>query len=128
MRKAGVARGIPPPLELLCLSALWSLGQGSVKDVRQRVAPSRALAYTTVMTVLDRLSRRGIVTRRKTGRAFVYAPAVSRDDMRRLALQEFLDSYFESSPDQLLRFLQSPQPQNSSPAALTASGLDPSLL
>jgi predicted transcriptional regulator len=129
MRKAGVARGIPPPLELLCLSALWSLGQGSVKDVRQRVAPSRALAYTTVMTVLERLSRRGIVSRRKTGRAFVYAPAVSRDDMRRLALKEFLDSYFESSPDQLLRFLQSgPQSQNPPPAALTASGLDPSLL
>ena len=105
MRKA-VQRDIPPPLELVCLNALWSLEQGTVKDVLRLVAPNRPLAYTTVMTVLDRLVHRGTVTRRKAGRAFVYAPAVSRDAMRRLALQEFLDSYFESSRDQLLRFLQ----------------------
>jgi penicillinase repressor len=73
MRKAA-SRAIPPPLELLCLNALWSRGEGSVKEVRELVAPSRALAYTTVMTVLERLARRGIVTRRKAGRAFVYAP------------------------------------------------------
>jgi BlaI family transcriptional regulator, penicillinase repressor len=105
MRKAAT-RDIPPPLELLCLSALWSLGQGSVKEVREFVTPNRALAYTTVMTILDRLARRGVVTRRKSGRAFVYVPSVSRDAMRRLALKEFLDSYFESSQDQLLQFLQ----------------------
>jgi len=125
MRKAAT-RDIPPPLELLCLNALWSLGHGSVKDVRQSVAPSRPLAYTTVMTVLDRLARRGIVTRSKAGRAFVYAPAVSRDAMRRLALKEFLDSYFESSQHQLLQFLQGESRRE--PAALAANGLDPVLL
>lgn len=128
MRKAAT-RAIPPPLELLCLNALWSLGQGSVKGVRELVAPSRPLAYTTVMTVLDRLARRGIVTRRKTGRAFVYAPAVSRDAMRRLALQEFLDSYFESSQHQLLQFLRGElRAEAAAPAAMAADGLDPALL
>src|SRR5689334_13466225 len=105
MRRAAT-RDIPPPLELMCLNALWKLGQGSVKDVREVVLPTRQLAYTTVMTVLDRLSRRNIVTRRKLGRAFVYAPAVSRDAMRRLALKEFLDLYFESSEDRLIEFLR----------------------
>ena len=128
MRKAS-ARAIPPPLELICLNALWSLGQGSVKEVRALVTTSRPLAYTTVMTVLDRLARRAIVTRRKRGRAFVYAPAVSRDAMRRLALQEFLDSYFESSQDRLLQFLQGePAAESAAPAALAANGLDPVLL
>ena len=125
MRKAAT-RAVPPPLELLCLNALWSLGQGSVKDVRQLVTASRPLAYTTVMTVLERLARRGIVTRRKAGRAFVYSPAVLRDAMRRLALKEFLDSYFESSQDQLLQFLEGEPPAAS--AALTTNGLDPALL
>ena len=111
---------------MLCLNALWSLGQGSVKEVRELVTHSRPLAYTTVMTVLDRLARRGIVTRRKTGRAFVYAPAVSRDAMRRLALQEFLDSYFESSEHQLQQFLQSES--RGQPTAQAANGLDPALL
>ena len=109
MRKAAT-RDIPPPLELLCLNALWSLGRGSVKEVRELVTPNRTLAYTTVMTILDRLARRGVVTRRKSGRAFVYEPSVSRDAMRRLALKEFLDSYFESSQDQLLQFLQGRAP------------------
>jgi len=125
MRKAGAARDIPPPLELLCLNALWPLGEASVKDVQQSVAGARALAYTTVMTLLERLVRRGLVKRRKVGRAFLYEPAVSRDAMRRLALQEFLDSYFDCSPEQLLRFLQS-EPRA---VSLTASnGLDPVLL
>jgi predicted transcriptional regulator len=128
MRKAAT-RAIPPPLELLCLNALWSLGQGSVKGVRELLAPHRALAYTTVMTVLDRLARRGIVTRRKAGRAFLYAPAVSRDAMRRLALQEFLDSYFESSRHELLRFLEGESAMgNAAPAAHSGNGLDPALL
>lgn len=132
MRKAST-RSIPPPLELLCLNALWSLERGSVKDVRELVAPRHPMAYTTVMTVLDRLARRGIVTRNKAGRAFRYTPAISRDAMRRLALQEFLDSYFESSQYQLLEFLQveSRVPEASSPAAppmLVAGGLDPALL
>lgn len=125
MRKTA-PRDIPPPLELLCLNALWSLEQGAVKDVRQLVAPNRPLAYTTVMTVLDRLVRRGVVTRRKAGRAFIYAPAVSRNDMRRLALQEFLDSYFESSRDQLLQFLQG-EPRVEA-RVHAANGLDPALL
>jgi predicted transcriptional regulator len=129
MRKARAARDIPPPLELACLTALWGLGQGSVKHVRQAVAESHPLAYTTVMTVLDRLARRGLITRTKAGRAFVYAPAVSRDRLRRLALQEFLDSYFESSREELLRFLQGEPRVIPQVATLSLSNaLDPALL
>jgi BlaI family transcriptional regulator, penicillinase repressor len=130
MRKARAARDIPPPLELACLTALWALGQGSVKDVRRAVAANHPLAYTTVMTVLDRLARRGLITRTKASRAFVYAPTVSRDTLRRLALREFLDSYFESSQDQLLRFLQG-EPSvipPLSPLSLLSNVLDPALL
>jgi len=124
MRKPGPARETPPPLELLCLRALWSLERASVKDVREAVMPTRPLAYTTVMTVLDRLVRRGMITRQKSGRAFLYSPAVSRDAMRRLALKDFVDAYFEGSQDELLQFLQG-QPR----AGLPATGsLDPVLL
>ena len=77
------AREIPPPLELECLKVLWTLGEGNVKDVRQALTGSRPLAYTTVMTVLDRLTRKGGVARRKVGRAFVYVPVLSRGVLRR---------------------------------------------
>jgi BlaI family penicillinase repressor len=106
MRKPGPPRDVPPPLEMLCLKALWSLGEGSVSAVRGLVAESKPLAYTTVMTVLDRLARRNMVTRRKAGRAFVYAPRMSQDAMRRLALKEFVDTFFAGSQEKLAEFLR----------------------
>jgi predicted transcriptional regulator len=99
------AREIPPPLELLCLKALWSLRQGNVKDVQRIVNQTRPLAYTTIMTVLERLLKKGKLERRKAGRAFVYSPTADREEMRKVAVRELLDSFFDSSEDELLRFL-----------------------
>src|SRR5580693_5202716 len=100
------AREVPPPLELLCLRALWALGEGNVKAVQQVVAESRPLAYTTIMTVLDRLVRKGMLARRKVGRSFCYVPQATRDAARRAALRELLDGYFDGSEEELKQFLQ----------------------
>ena len=100
------ARDVPPPLELLCLRALWTLREGNVKEVQALVAQSRPLAYTTIMTVLERLVRKGRLRRRKAGRAFVYSPEASRDAMRRAAIRELVDGFFDGSEDELIRFLR----------------------
>jgi BlaI family penicillinase repressor len=124
MARAAVQRQLPPPLELVCLKALWSLGEGSVSDVRRVVSLSKPLAYTTVMTLLDRLARKNIVTRRKAGRAFVYAPQVSQDSVRRMAFREFLESYFDGSADGLIEFLgeaQADQAQGGRPVSRSAT-------
>jgi predicted transcriptional regulator len=99
------ARDVPPPLELLCLKALWTLQEGNVKAVQQIVAERRPLAYTTIMTVLERLLRKGKLQRRKVGRSFVYVPTASREEMRRVAVRELLEGFFDGSEEQLLRFL-----------------------
>lgn len=111
-------RDVLPPLELLCLRALWSLQEGNVKDVQQIVARARPLAYTTIMTVLDRLVRKGKITRRKVGRAFMYSPQASRDSMRRAAIRELLEGFFDGSEEQLMMFLRKPE---ASVAAVAAS-------
>ena len=98
-------RAVPPPLELLCLNALWSLEKGNVKEVQQFVARTRPLAYTTIMTVLERLVRKGLLARKKVGRAFVYIPQTARDTMRRTALRELLEGFFDGSQQELARFL-----------------------
>ena len=115
------AREVPPPLELLCLRALWSLGEGNVKAVRQIVAQSRPLAYTTIMTVLDRLVRKGMLARRKVGRSFAYAPQATRDAARHAALRELLDGYFDGSEEELIVFLQK-RPEE--PATVTVRAAD----
>ena len=102
---ANGARDIPPPLELECLRALWTLGEGNVKDVRHAIAANRSLAYTTVMTVLDRLARKGGVARRKVGRSFVYAPVLSRESLRRLAIRDLVERFFDGSEDSLIAYL-----------------------
>jgi BlaI family penicillinase repressor len=117
-------RDVLPPLELLCLKALWSLNEGNVKDVQQIVAQSRPLAYTTIMTVLDRLVRKGKITRRKVGRAFVYYPQASRDSMRRAAIRELLEGFFDGSAEQLVMFLrEAPLPIVAIPLGPPVSGL-----
>jgi predicted transcriptional regulator len=119
MTRAAVPRQLPPPLELVCLKVLWSLGEGSVNDVRRVISLNKPLAYTTVMTLLDRLARKSIVTRRKVGRAFLYSPQVSQDSVRRMAFQEFLESYFDGSAVGLIEFLG--DAQAGPPAARSAT-------
>lgn len=99
-------RELPPPLEMACLNALWELGEGNVEEVRVCVSRARPLAYTTVLTLLDRLSRRGAVSRRKEGRGFRYQPSIDRDKLRRLALNQFLDHHFGGSEKSLRIFLE----------------------
>jgi predicted transcriptional regulator len=95
---------------MMCLNALWEIGEGNVEDVRKVVSQSRALAYTTVLTLLDRLARRGAVSRRKEGRGFRYQPTVARDKLRRMALRQFLEYHFEGSETKLRFFLEQPVP------------------
>ncbi len=132
MRRPAPPREIPPPLELECLKALWRSGEASVRDVRGLLLENRRLAYTTVMTVLDRLVRRGHAGRRKQGRAFVYYPVADRNRLRGLALRQFLDSFFDGSEEALLAYLQNgtappPARQQSEPSQLEEP-LDAALL
>ena len=95
-----------PELELEVMKILWSLEEGVVGDVQEQLRPTRPLAYTTVMTVLDRLTRKRAVTRRKRGRGYVYRPALSREVARELALERLLNDYFSDSPEHLLAYVR----------------------
>jgi predicted transcriptional regulator len=114
-------RSVPPPLELLCLKALWTLEEGNVSDVRREVATVRPLAYTTIMTVLERLVRKGKAARRKTGRAYSYTATTSRESLRHVAVEELLDGFFDGSREELRRYLSQPEPM----AAAAAAGASP---
>ena len=65
-------------LEITVMEILWTRGESNVHDVAQKL--HRPLAYTTVMTTLDRLYKKGLLTRRKSERAFLYSPVLSRNE------------------------------------------------
>ncbi len=76
------------PLETKVLDVLW--GSGRALSVRHVLATFPELAYTTVMTTLDRLYRKGVLIRRRRGRAFLYEPRCSREQMlNELASNQF---------------------------------------
>ncbi len=70
-------------LEGPVLEALWSGGELSTPVVHERIGKPRGLAYTTILTVLQRLHRKGLAGRREEGRAHVYYAAVSREEFSR---------------------------------------------
>ena len=118
---------IPPPLELQCLKALWRLERGSVQQVRESMSGTRPLAYTTVMTLLDRLNKRGVVERHKHGRRFLYSPAVSREAVRRQAVDGLIADLFDGAAGDLMDFLVVERREQHKPD-LRAGALDATLL
>jgi predicted transcriptional regulator len=69
-------------LEREVMTQLWEAGEPlTVRNVYERLSAERDLAYTTVMTVLDRLAKKGVVTQERADRAFRYQPAQSREEM-----------------------------------------------
>jgi predicted transcriptional regulator len=81
------------------------------------MAADRNLAYTTVMTVLDRLARKGGVARRKVGRSFVYAPVLRREELRRLAIRDLVDRFFDGSEDALIAYLRNGDASAAAPSS-----------
>ena len=68
-------------LEARVMNVVWTRGESSVRDVCEEI--ERPLAYTTVMTTLERLFKKGLLIRCKSGRAFLYSPAMDRDEWER---------------------------------------------
>ncbi len=95
------------PLELECLSVLWPMGEGTVRDIHRALAASRPRAYTTVMTIMDRLDQKGIVARRKVGRAFRYQARLSAEEARLKAVEKIVEGFFDGSPAALAAHLSS---------------------
>src|SRR5215472_1433853 len=75
-------------LETTVMEILWQHGASNVRDVSQRLA--RPLAYTTVMTTLDRLFKKGLLDRQKQDRAFIYVPRYSRRQWEQKRAGDFM--------------------------------------
>lgn len=80
-------------LESVVMDVLWRAdGPRSVREVLTELTADRRLAYTTVMTVLDNLHRKGWVSRQRNGRAYLYRPTATREEAAARVLRELLAS------------------------------------
>lgn len=98
------------PLETEILQIVWELGCATVKDVHDRILadPDRELAYTSVTTVLRRLTQKGWLTCEKDERAFTWKPLISREQAQVLKAHEQLNQFLAvGNPDVVAAFADS---------------------
>lgn len=82
------------PLEQRLLEEIWTRGHATVRELLQHA--NLHIAYTTVMTTLDRLYKKRLLTRVAEGRAFRYSPAITQEEMQRAAAGRAIRQLLES--------------------------------
>ena len=89
-------------VELEFMTKLWELGQGTVRDVQDALAPARKLAYTSAATILRILEQKEFVTSAKDGKTFVYTPTLSKDTYQSRSLRNLSEKLFDNTPAALV--------------------------
>ncbi len=106
--------------ELRIMEVLWKKGSATVAEVTTALPPPPA-AYNTVLTMLRILERKGHVKHEEVGRAFVYRPAIARDDAAQSAVGDLLQRFFRNNPGELaLRLIEHERPSAKELARLRA--------
>ncbi len=100
----GLVLGLAP-LERDCMNMLWPAGEASVRDIRDALAAIRPRAYTTIMTIMDRLAHKGVVERHKVGKKYVYRANLTAEQARAFAVEQLVENYFEGSRAALMAYL-----------------------
>jgi BlaI family transcriptional regulator, penicillinase repressor len=90
------------PQELELMKIVWQKGQATVRDVYETLLEHRKIAYTTVMTMMRVLEKKGYVKTQRVNRAYVYRPARPQRQVVRSMVREFVDRVFNGSAQPLL--------------------------
>lgn len=119
------------PLESKVMEVMWRSGEATVRQVMDVLEPPRGVAYTTVMTIMSNLVRKGLLRSTSTGKAYLYSVALSREAFLEhkaqeavsevlerfgdLAIARFMEAAARISPENLQRLREagSPKPDRS---------------
>jgi predicted transcriptional regulator len=91
--------------ELELMTIIWSLGEGTVHQVIEKLPKGRDLAYTSVSTIMRILEEKGVLKARKEGRGHIYSPAVSKSDYESRTVQHMVTNVFSGTPSALVKQL-----------------------
>lgn len=92
-------------LQLAILRVLWEEGEATVESICEGLRPDHDVAYSTVSTVLSRLLGRGVVSREKRGRSYVYRAEVDEAEVRGSMVGRLLDRVFGGDASELVSHL-----------------------
>ena len=103
MTKRKVPRVSPAETEILRI--VWQLKEATVQQVCDDLPPSRKIAYATVQTMLGRLENKGYLKHTVRGKAYVFSPAVDKEDVIKRSVNDFVDRLFGGDPIPLMQYL-----------------------
>jgi predicted transcriptional regulator len=90
------------PQELELMKVVWQRGTATVRDVYEALLERRRIAYTTVMTMLNVLEKKGHLAKRAEGRSYVYAPVRPKQRVLGAMVRDFVERVFDGSAEPLL--------------------------
>ena len=93
------------PLQRSVMEVLWDTPEATVHEILARLASSKTLAYTSVLSCLQKLEKLGWVTHRSAERSYYYRAVKTRDEAGRRSLLQLLDGVFGGNPSRLLQQL-----------------------
>jgi len=95
------------PLEAAVMRIVWDRQRVNVRDVYEELRLRRRTAYTTVMTTLNNLARKGLLRKDRSAEAFVYTPAVTDVEVAKAVLDVVVESLMGGRVGPLVEYLQS---------------------
>ena len=85
-------------LQRSVMEVVWELGGATVRDVRKRLKRRKRPAYTTVLTVMQKLEKLGLLRHREEGKTYVYLPTQTLEQAGTNSLRQFIDRVFQGNP------------------------------
>ena len=92
-------------LEYAVLTTVWDSGTASAREIHARIGEPRGLVYTTIAKVLDRLLAKGLISRRRIGKAFAYRSKVPRQHIERARAGHTLRRLLGTEPQPAIAML-----------------------
>ena len=91
--------------EIEVLQHIWELNEASVSQVHNKIMQDRQVAYTTVMTIMKNLYKKGYLTYRKEGVSYIYSPSKSKESVQSNLIKSLVSKVFKGSPSALVQNL-----------------------
>ena len=83
--------------ELMIMNIIWDRSEASVRDVFKEILQNEEVAYTTILSMMQKLEKKGFLSHREEGRTYIYAPVIQRNEIETNMLQELVESLFRGS-------------------------------
>jgi predicted transcriptional regulator len=99
-----VVKPQPSDLELQILGVLWARGPSSVRDVLESMPDGKARAYTTILSCLQVMEKKGLVAHRREGQGYIYRPAVEKKRVLGSVVRQLLRNVFGGRPSVALQY------------------------